>query len=131
MFRSLHEHALFFFIPSLLYHSGSFVGQLFKIMFQSYDVQIPAVGKVPMCFPVCINVLVQCPGFTVEDLQGPCNEMAVPPMCALATYSRTDSLPPQTTSFDQSNSYPSECPKYNAEIDVSRGGSLSSLLNVN
>ncbi len=91
---------------------------------------MPAIGKVPMCFPVCINVLIQCPGFTIEDLSGPCDEMSVPPMCSLAVYKRTDSLPPQSTTFDDENSYPEECPKYDPELDVSRGASLSSMLNI-
>lgn len=97
---------------------------------QSRDELVPAGGRVPLCLHLCILPLVACPGFWIGDIAGPCSMVSVPPMCTQAFYwnaagrsnarsmrgalhSRAgeERLPPQYSSFDEANPFPSECPK--------------------
>lgn len=77
---------------------------------QASDMEIPFLGKMPLCFPLCIAPLLMCPGFWVQDVAGPCSDMSVPPICSLAVFWRTDLMPPQIRSFDDLMGFPA-CPK--------------------
>ena len=61
---------------------------------QSSQWMMPIIGKMPICYTLCIKVLMTCPGFTFEDVRGPCATPSIPPICALADYKRTDAIPP-------------------------------------
>lgn len=82
----------------------------------------PGIGRVPMCFHMCISTLIMCPGFWVEDIMGPCQTISVPPMCSMAVYWNLWRLPPQYTSFEDSEPAALECPK----TDISFGADASS-----
>ena len=76
---------------------------------------VPGIGRAPICFPLCLNVLIQCPGFWVDDIAGPCTEMSTPPMCALGTY--TKAVPSQLSTYEESTPFPAECPSYDPDFD--------------
>ena len=63
---------------------------------------MPLAGRMPICFHVCLIVLLQCPGFQFEDVRGPCTFMSPlpPPFCAFAVYTREDGTPPPADSND-------------------------------
>lgn len=81
-----------------------------------------------MCLHLCILPLITCPGFWISDVAGPCSMVSVPPVCAQAFYWNTawpvdglaargeaaspwkHRLPPQYSSFDEANPFPSDCP---------------------
>ncbi|KAF4647462.1 hypothetical protein FOL47_004554, partial [Perkinsus chesapeaki] len=48
------------------------VPQCFVSM-QASNVPVPGVGSVPLCAALCHNVLAQCPGFSLDDIGGPCD----------------------------------------------------------
>ena len=56
----------------------------------------PGAGRMPICFHVCLMVLIQCPGFHFDDIRGPCLFLSPipPPFCAFALYTREDGTPP-------------------------------------
>jgi len=74
---------------------------------QSSSDVMPAGGRVPMCFFLCISTLVACPG---SWIQGPCSLISVPPMCTVAFYWRVGTAPPQYEDFSGANGYPADCP---------------------
>ena len=69
--------------------------------------------------------------FRVDDIAGPCDEMSVPPMCALGVYTRTDNLPEQTSDFDESQPFPMKCPAFDQDLDFSKPNGLSRVLKKN
>ena len=95
---------------------------------QSGEEPVAAGGRAPMCLHLCILPLVTCPGFWIGDIAGPCSMVSVPPMCAQAFYwnmaklarqntnlfvaalPRQHRLPPQYSTFDEANPFPSDCP---------------------
>ena len=86
---------------------------------QGRDEMIPFVGRVPTCFTACIAVMASCPGFTLADIEGPCSEVSVPPLCSQAVYLRDD---PQSVSKlieeDIANRLNSKCANYEPELDA-------------
>ena len=85
---------------------------------QSRDEPIAFGGRVPMCFHLCVSTLVLCPGFWVSDILGPCSLIGMPPMCTHHFFFNLFLLPPQLTSFSESNGYPKDCPA----LDTAVGG---------
>ncbi|CAK0810185.1 unnamed protein product, partial [Prorocentrum cordatum] len=77
---------------------------------QSGEEPIAAGGRAPMCLHLCILPLITCPGFWISDVAGPCSMVSAPPVCAQAFYWNTHRLPPQYSSFDEANPFPSDCP---------------------
>ncbi|XP_053990271.1 uncharacterized protein LOC128882631 isoform X3 [Hylaeus volcanicus] len=73
----------------------------------------------PVCFPQCLLVLVACPGFWLDDILGPCSSVSVPPFCAFSVFVNKNLIPPQYTSYEEQHPYPSECPHYDPEYDIS------------
>lgn len=80
----------------------------------SREEPVPAIGRVPMCFTLCVATLVMCPGFWVEDVLGPCQMVAPPPTCSMAVFWNIWKLPPQYVTFSESHPAPLECPKTDA-----------------
>jgi hypothetical protein len=68
------------------------------------------MGRVPLCFTHCLATLIMCPGFWIDDIMGECQNASVPPMCTMAAFWNTALLPPQYSSFEESNPTPQECP---------------------
>ena len=68
------------------------------------------VGRLPMCFTHCLQTLVMCPGFWVDDIMGVCQDVSVPPMCSVAAYWNLWRAPPQYTTFEEANAPAAECP---------------------
>ena len=90
---------------------------------QSRDEPIPAGGRVPMCFHLCIIPLVLCPGFWIGDVIGQCQMVALPPMCTQAFFWNLGLLPPQYVNLDEGNPFPKDCPE-DSDLDASEDASL-------
>ncbi|CAD7933939.1 unnamed protein product [Amoebophrya sp. A120] len=74
------------------------------------------VGRLPMCFTHCILTLVSCPGFWITDIMDECMTVSAPPMCTMAVFWNLASLPPQYSSFEDSQPPPEECPSAPASL---------------
>lgn len=86
---------------------------------QGRDEMIPFLGRVPTCFTACFGVIAACPGFQFSDIQGPCTEISVPPICTQAAYFRDD---PQTleqfVESELEGKMNSKCADYDPAIDA-------------
>ncbi|KAF4726726.1 hypothetical protein FOZ62_007244, partial [Perkinsus olseni] len=80
------------------------------------DISVVAIGKVPLCSTLCHNVLAQCPGFNLDDVSGPCDSSSVPPVCAMAHFSRVDDMPPQYSTFDEHEPFSDKCPPFDPTL---------------
>lgn len=89
---------------------------------QAHEAQIPGLGRAPMCFVHCVATLVACPGLWIDDIADICQDVSVPPVCAMAFYHKAS--PPQLSSFDESTGYPLRCPKFDPEIDTDADASV-------
>merc|ERR1719426_467386 len=78
---------------------------------------VAAIGRVPMCMHLCLQTLVMCPGFWVEDVLGPCQMVAPPPMCSMAIFWNVWLAPPQYISFEDSHPAPLECPSTDLSME--------------
>ena len=56
--------------------------------------------------------------FWIADIIGPCMMISVPPMCTQHFFWNVALLPPQYSSFSETNGYPNECPT----LDTGAGG---------
>jgi len=74
------------------------------------DGVLPVASRAPPCLHLCIMPLVMCPGFWVGDVMGPCQMVAVPPVCTQAFFWNLWRLPPQYVSLDEANPFPVDCP---------------------
>jgi hypothetical protein len=79
---------------------------------------IPLLGRVPMCFTNCIGVLATCPGFTLTDIEGPCAEVSLPPLCSQAIYMKDDPIGQRTVEDEVAENINSKCHNYDPEIDA-------------
>ena len=70
---------------------------------QSREETLPAGGRVPMCFRMCVSTLVLCPGFWLNDIYGACSMVSVPPLCTQAVFWNTGLAPAQYVDFDSSH----------------------------
>lgn len=59
-------------------------------------------GRAPLCFAHCLDTLVSCPGFWVDDISDVCADVSGPPSCSSASYGRT--APQQLSRVD--DAYP-------------------------
>lgn len=93
--------------------------------FQARNEYIPFLGRMPICFPLCLAVLYICPGFTAADISGFCDEASLPPLCALAWYRKSDPnvVPKQLDPNSNQEGY-GECPKYDPDIDIGQDPTL-------
>merc|ERR1712048_76005 len=74
------------------------------------DEAIPGMGRVPLCFHLCILPLVMCPGFWITDILGSCTFISVPPMCTMGFFWNIWRIPPQYQQYDEANPFPQDCP---------------------
>lgn len=49
---------------------------------QADETNVLGQGRAPLCFSQCLDVLVSCPGFWVDDLDGACLDVAAQPSCS-------------------------------------------------
>ena len=85
---------------------------------QGREEMIPFIGRVPTCFTACLAVISSCPGFTFEDISGPCSEISVPPICTQAVYLRDDLTKDQEMEEEVTAKLNSKCADYNPELDA-------------
>jgi len=79
---------------------------------------IPFLGRVPMCFTSCLAVLALCPGFSFIDIEGPCTDVSIPPLCAQAVYLKDDLEGQRTVEDELAEKLNSKCHNYDPEIDA-------------
>ncbi len=81
------------------------------------SVQAPSpAGRLPMCFTHCIQTLVACPGFWIDDIASQCMDVSVPPMCSISIFANFWLLPPQYTSYESSLPSGQTCPQVPASL---------------
>jgi hypothetical protein len=85
---------------------------------QGQDEMIPFVGRVPLCFTACLMVLLQCPGFGMADIEGPCSDISVPPVCSQAVYLRDDINEDEAREREIEGSLNSKCANYDPLLDA-------------
>ena len=85
---------------------------------QGQDEMIPFIGRVPTCFTACLAVLMDCPGFTMADIKGPCTEISVPPVCTQAFYRRDDLGEDQIIESEIEGKLNSKCANYDPQVDA-------------
>mmetsp|Transcript_40529 Transcript_40529/g.91223 ORF Transcript_40529/g.91223 Transcript_40529/m.91223 type:complete len:120 (+) Transcript_40529:686-1045(+) len=49
---------------------------------QADETNVLGRGRAPLCFSHCLDTLVSCPGFWVDDLDGACLDVAAEPSCS-------------------------------------------------
>ena len=64
----------------------------------------------PLAFFHCIGTLVACPGFWIDDIIGPCEEVTLG-LGSFSIFWRFDLLPPQFISVEGSTPSEEECPE--------------------
>jgi hypothetical protein len=85
---------------------------------QGRDEMIPFIGRVPTCFTSCLAVIAACPGFSFDDIAGPCSEISLPPLCTQAIYLRDDLSRDEMTEDDVTAKLNSKCADYNPQLDA-------------
>mmetsp|Transcript_40524 Transcript_40524/g.91193 ORF Transcript_40524/g.91193 Transcript_40524/m.91193 type:complete len:199 (+) Transcript_40524:252-848(+) len=66
---------------------------------QADETNVLGRGRAPLCFSHCLDTLVSCPGFWVDDLDGACLDVAAEPSCSSASYKRA--APKQYATLDE------------------------------
>ncbi|SOV13183.1 conserved Plasmodium protein, unknown function [Plasmodium sp. gorilla clade G2] len=95
---------------------GMYCASLFPICWLPIGLKV--AETMPICFPQCLATLIACPGFWLDDIEGPCNNTSVPPFCSFSIFVNQKLVPPQLTSYDNSHSYPSTCPSKDEDYDI-------------
>lgn len=85
---------------------------------QGQNEMIPFIGRVPLCFTACLQVLLECPGFGLGDIMGPCGEISVPPMCSQAVYLKDDVREDERKEREIEGSLNSKCANYDPLLDA-------------
>ena len=85
---------------------------------QGRNEMIPFLGRVPTCFTACLAVLLNCPGFGMADIEGPCAEISIPPICSQAVYLRDDLEGAKSFETEIEGKLNSKCANYDPEIDA-------------
>lgn len=96
---------------------GMYCASIFPICWMPLGLKVQET--LPLCFPQCLATLIACPGFWMEDIEGPCSEVSVPPFCSFSIFVNQKIVPPQLVSYDESHSYPATCPKKDDSFDIS------------
>ena len=89
---------------------------------QSRQWFMPGVGRMPICYTLCFDVLVFCPGFTFDDIRSSCAFPSIEPICAKATYRRLDAVPPPLE--DEDDGEANGCPDASASEDPGQDPTL-------
>lgn len=95
---------------------GMYCASIFPICWMPLGLKVQET--MPLCFPQCLATLVACPGFWMEDIEGPCSKVSVPPFCSFSIFVNQKIVPPQLVSYDQSHSFPHTCPKRDESLDI-------------
>ncbi|GAW79367.1 hypothetical protein, conserved [Plasmodium gonderi] len=95
---------------------GMYCASIFPICWLPIGLKVAETMSV--CFPQCLATLIACPGFWIDDIEGPCNNASVPPFCSFSVFVNQKIVPPQLTSYDDSHMYPSSCPEKDEEYDL-------------
>lgn len=95
---------------------GMYCASLFPICWLPIGLRV--AETFPICFPQCLATLIACPGFWLQDIEGPCSSVSVPPFCSFSIFINQKIVPPQLTSYDQSHSFPSSCPPRDEQYDT-------------
>ncbi|SOV75178.1 conserved Plasmodium protein, unknown function [Plasmodium sp. gorilla clade G3] len=95
---------------------GMYCASLFPICWLPIGLKV--AETMPICFPQCLATLIACPGFWIDDIEGPCNNTSVPPFCSFSIFVNQKLVPPQLTSYDNSHLYPSTCPSKDEDYDI-------------
>lgn len=85
---------------------------------QGQNEMIPFIGRVPLCFTACLLVLLKCPGFGLSDIEGPCSDISVPPICAQAVYLKDDIDDDEAREDEIEGSLNSKCANYDPLLDA-------------
>ncbi|VWU51515.1 conserved protein, unknown function [Hepatocystis sp. ex Piliocolobus tephrosceles] len=96
---------------------GMYCASLFPICWLPIGLRVAETMSV--CFPQCLATLIACPGFWLDDIEGPCSNASVPPFCSFSIFINQKIVPPQLTSYDTSHSYPVTCPSEDKDYDIS------------
>ncbi|EUD65260.1 hypothetical protein C922_04389 [Plasmodium inui San Antonio 1] len=94
---------------------GMYCASLFPICWMPIGLKVAETMSV--CFPQCLATLIACPGFWIDDIEGPCSNASVPPFCSFSVFVNQKIVPPQLTSYDDSHDYPATCPTPDYEYD--------------
>ncbi|KJP87859.1 hypothetical protein AK88_02463 [Plasmodium fragile] len=94
---------------------GMYCASIFPICWMPLGLKVAETMSV--CFPQCLATLIACPGFWVDDIEGPCSNASVPPFCSFSAFINHKIVPPQLTSYDDSHAYPATCPTQDYEYD--------------
>ncbi|CRG94447.1 conserved Plasmodium protein, unknown function [Plasmodium gallinaceum] len=95
---------------------GMFCASIFPICWLPIGLKV--AETMPMCFPQCLATLIACPGFWIDDIEGPCSNVSVPPFCSFSIFVNQKIVPPQLTSYDDSHSFPATCPTKDEQYDL-------------
>eukprot|EP00366_Plasmodium_knowlesi_P003650 XP_002261147.1 [Plasmodium knowlesi strain H] len=95
---------------------GMYCASIFPICWMPIGLKVAETMSV--CLPQCLATLIACPGFWIDDIEGPCSNASVPPFCSFSVFVNQKIVPPQLTSYDDSHSYPDTCPEHDYEYDT-------------
>jgi len=76
---------------------------------QASELEIPFLGRGPMCFLHCIATLIACPGMWVDDLEDICMHVSAPPVCSFAAFAKD--APAQLSTGAAAEPTPMNCPR--------------------
>ncbi|KYK63565.1 hipothetical protein [Toxoplasma gondii TgCatPRC2] len=95
---------------------GMYCASIFPICWMPLG--LGAGMSMPVCFPQCLATLVACPGFWMDDIEGACSDVSVPPFCSFSVFINQRRIPPQYSSYDESHPFPKECPRFDPLYDT-------------
>ncbi|KMZ95364.1 hypothetical protein PVMG_05230 [Plasmodium vivax Mauritania I] len=98
---------------------GMYCASIFPICWMPIGLKVAETMSV--CFPQCLATLIACPGFWIDDIEGPCSNASVPPFCSFSVFVNQKIVPPQLTSYDESHDYPATCPTSDDAYDSLEG----------
>lgn len=95
---------------------GMYCASLFPICWLPIGLKVAETMSV--CFPQCLATLIACPGFWINDIEGPCNNASVPPFCSFSIFVNHKIIPPQLSTYENSHLYPKTCPEKDDNYDI-------------
>ncbi|KEG01599.1 hypothetical protein YYE_03697 [Plasmodium vinckei vinckei] len=95
---------------------GMYCASLFPICWLPIGLKVAETMSV--CFPQCLATLIACPGFWIDDIEGPCSDASVPPFCSFSIFVNHKLIPPQLSSYEGSHLYPKTCPERDDNYDI-------------
>ncbi|PFH38541.1 hipothetical protein [Besnoitia besnoiti] len=95
---------------------GMYCASIFPICWMPLG--LSAGMSMPVCFPQCLATLVACPGFWMQDIEGACSDVSVPPFCSFSVFINHRRIPPQYSTYEESHPYPEDCPKFDPLYDT-------------